>query len=132
MSTDKPYYNPEIWGGIECTINRVKNNFFDQTEYSGHYNRPGDIDAIAALNIKKIRYPVLWEKHQPFIDSTIDWSWTEKQLGALREKNIEIIAGLVHHGSGPSFTNLADPHFPELLAAYAKKVAEKFPWLQYY
>ncbi|HEU0064436.1 MAG TPA: family 1 glycosylhydrolase [Flavisolibacter sp.] len=132
MSTDKPYYNPEIWGGIECTINRVKNNFFDQTEYSGHYNRPEDLDAIAALNIKKIRYPVLWEKHQPRIDSIIDWSWTEKQLGALRGKNIEIIAGLVHHGSGPFFTNLADPHFPELLAAYAKKVAEKFPWLEYY
>ena len=65
MSMDKPYYNPEIWGGIECTINRVNNHFFDQLEFSGHYQRKDDIAAIARLGIKKIRYPVLWEKHQP-------------------------------------------------------------------
>ena len=24
----------ELWGGIECTINRVKDNYFDQLEYA--------------------------------------------------------------------------------------------------
>lgn len=129
---DNPYYNPEIWGGIECTINRVNNNFFDQLNYSGHYKRDGDIDQIAETGIKKIRYPVLWEKHQPEKDSTIDWSWTEKQLYRIKEKNIDVIAGLLHHGSGPSFTNMSDPDFPHLLAEYAGKVAQKFPWINYY
>jgi dTDP-4-dehydrorhamnose reductase len=35
----------EIWGGIECTINRIGNDFKDQLDYSGHYQRPGDIKA---------------------------------------------------------------------------------------
>ena len=49
----------ELWGGIECTINRVQNVFFDQLQYSQHYNRPGDIDLLAGTGIKKLRYPVL-------------------------------------------------------------------------
>jgi dTDP-4-dehydrorhamnose reductase len=129
---DKTSYNPEIWGGIECTINRVKNQFFDQLEYAGHYHREDDIEAIATLGINMIRYPLLWEKHEPQKNVEIDWSWTEKQLHKLRDKNIGIIAGLVHHGSGPAFTNLSDPQFPYDLAAYARKVAEKFPWITHY
>ena len=132
MDKPIPYCNPEIWGGIECTINRVNDHFFDQLQYAGHYNRPDDIDILAELGIKKIRYPVLWERHQPEKDRTIDWSWIEKQLTAIKEKGIDVIAGLTHHGSGPAFTNLADPQFPYLLAQYAKAVATKFPWIKYY
>ncbi|MBO9573111.1 MAG: family 1 glycosylhydrolase [Chitinophagaceae bacterium] len=126
------YYNPEIWGGIECTINRVKNNFFDQLQFSGHYYREDDIEHIAQLGIKKLRYPVLWEKHQPEKNRSIDWTWTSNQLHKIREKNIDVIAGLVHHGSGPAYTNLADENFPYYLAEYAKKVAKQFPWIDYY
>lgn len=126
------YCKPEVWGGIECTINRVQDSFRDQLLYSGHYNRPGDVEQFAALGIKKIRYPVLWEFHQPDQNKVIDWNWTEKQLNAFRENNITPIAGLVHHGSGPSFTDLCDKGFPYKLARYAKAVAKKFPWLEYY
>ena len=132
MDKQIQYCNPEVWGGIECTINRVKNNFFDQLEYSGHYYREDDIEHIARLEIKKLRYPVLWEKHQPQKNGSIDWTWTTKQLNKIREKNIDVIAGLVHHGSGPAYTNLADENFPYYLAEYAKKVAEQFPWIEYY
>ena len=65
MDKQIPYCNPDIWGGIECTINRVNDSYFDQLQYANHYDREGDINAIAELGIKKIRYPVLWEKHQP-------------------------------------------------------------------
>jgi dTDP-4-dehydrorhamnose reductase len=123
---------PEIWGGIECTINRVKKQYFDQLEYSGHYHRPEDLQHIAGIGVKKLRYPILWEKHQPQKDTVIDWTWTEGQLTTLREKGIDVIAGLVHHGSGPIFTNLLDKEFPYQLAAYARQVSEKFPWIQYY
>ncbi len=129
---DKPFYNPEIWGGIECTINRVNQHFFDQLQYAGHYDRKGDLCAIAQLGIKKIRYPILWEKHQPESDTQIDWSWTQQQLQTLRDYKINVIAGLVHHGSGPSFTKLSDKNFPNLLASYAGEVARQFPWIEYY
>ena len=126
------YCRPEIWGGIECTINRVQDSFRDQLLYSGHYSRPGDIAEISSLGIRKLRYPVLWEFHQPHQNKTIDWSWTEKQLDSIREHGITPIAGLVHHGSGPAFTDLGDKEFPYKLAKYAKAVAKKFPWLEYY
>ena len=124
--------NPEVWGGIECTINRVQDVFRDQLLYSGHYSRPGDIERFAELGIKKIRYPLLWEFHQPIASKPIDWSWTEKQLNSIRKKHIQPIVGLVHHGSGPAFTDLTDPDFPGKLALYAKAVAKKFPWIEYY
>jgi dTDP-4-dehydrorhamnose reductase len=126
------YCNPEVWGGVECTINRVQDVFRDQLLYSGHYTRPGDIERFAELGIKKLRYPILWEHHQPEANKIIDWTWTEKQLHSIRRKHIKPIAGLVHHGSGPGFTDLTDPEFPNKLALYAKAVAEKFPWLEYY
>jgi dTDP-4-dehydrorhamnose reductase len=133
MSKDEQFaYGPELWGGIECTINRVKDKYFDQLTYGQHYKRESDIELISELGIKKIRYPILWEKHQPAKDIEIDWGWTERRLSLLREKEIDVIAGLVHHGSGPDFTNLLDDQFPFLLAAYAKEVATKFPWLKYY
>lgn len=132
MDRPIPYYNPEIWGGIECTINRVKNNFFDQLQYSGHYYREDDIEHLAGLGIKKLRYPVLWEKHQPEKGGSIDWTWITRQLKKIREKNLDVIAGLVHHGSGPAYTHLADENFPYLLAEYAKQVAEQFPWIEYF
>jgi len=74
----------------------------------------------------------LWELHQPFQNKTIDWSWINKQLQSIRDNNIIPIAGLVHHGSGPAFTDLNDAEFPYKLASYAKAVAKKFPWIEYY
>jgi dTDP-4-dehydrorhamnose reductase len=132
MVNQTPYCSPEIWGGIECTINRVRQQYFDQLHYAGHYNRASDIDTIINTGIKKIRYPVLWEKHQPEKDTVIDWTWTEERLDAFRARGVDVIAGLVHHGSGPAYTHLLDPSFPELLAGYAAKVAEQFPWIEYY
>src|SRR5215204_7371381 len=99
MLTDKQQKlgSPEIWGGFECTINRVCNSYLDQFEYSGHYKRQEDIFAAASLGIKKIRYPILWEKHQPSLDKPIDWEATGQKLKLFQEQNIDIIAGLVHH-----------------------------------
>lgn len=104
----------------------------DQLEYSGHYNRRSDLDLLAGLGVKKLRYPVLWEKHQPESGQEIDWTDTSDRLSRLRELNIEPIAGLVHHGSGPSYVGIADDSFATGLANYAGDVARQFPWIKYY
>ncbi len=132
MHRKQSYRQPEIWGGIECTIVRIGDSFNDQLEYSGHYSRETDIATLAATGIKKLRYPILWEKHQPLPDQQIDWTWIEGQLNLIKSHGIDPIAGLVHHGSGPEYTSLADSKFPDLLADYAGKVAEKFPWIEFY
>jgi dTDP-4-dehydrorhamnose reductase len=133
MDTSYQLCNLEVWGGLECTINRVGDNFRDQLQYAGHYNRIDDIDRIAQLGITALRYPVLWENHQPsFANEEINWEHTSRQLEQIRAHQITLIAGLLHHGSGPAFTSLDDIYFPEKLAKYASKVAHRFPWIEYY
>lgn len=122
----------ELWGGIECSINRINDTYNDQLLLSGHYTRDGDIEKISGTGIKSMRYPVLWERHCPEPDTKIDWSHAEKNLTKLKASGITPIAGLVHHGSGPAHTNFYDGSFEEGLAAYAAEVAKKFPWIVYY
>lgn len=122
----------EIWGGMECSVNRVKNNYYDQLQFAGHYSRIEDLERIAELGIKKIRYPVIWENHKPAHDTIINWADMEKRLNKLRELDIDPIAGLVHHGSGPVYATIETEQFAYELAKYAKQVAEKFPWINYY
>jgi dTDP-4-dehydrorhamnose reductase len=51
-------------------------------------------------------------------------------LGALRDAGVEPIVTLLHHGSGPRYTDLLDPAFPALFAEYAESVARAFPWVR--
>ncbi len=122
----------EIWGGVECTVNRVGDVFFDQIKKSGHHSRIEDLDLFAELGITSIRYPVLWERVAPDGLENPDWRWSDRFLGRLRELDIRPIAGLLHHGSGPLETSLVDPDFPEKLAEFARMVAERYPWIEAY
>src|SRR3954468_3965057 len=99
---------PELWGGIEATVNRVGDEFFDQVKISGHDSRLDDIARIAEAGIKAFRYPVLWEKHAA---TPVDWGFSDEPLNAIRSFGIKPIAGLCHHGSGPAHTNLLEPTF---------------------
>jgi dTDP-4-dehydrorhamnose reductase len=122
----------ELWGGVECTYNRVREDYHDQCERSGHANRCSDLELIAELGFKKLRYPVLWEKVAPFGVSKADWSWTDERLWRLHELGIEPIVGLLHHGSGPRHTSLLDPRFPDLFTEFAEAVAKRYPWIRMY
>jgi dTDP-4-dehydrorhamnose reductase len=119
----------ELWGGVECTVNRVGDCFHDQMRWSGHGARADDLERFAALGISAVRYPLLWERLAPQSLSDIQWQWSDERLARLRDLAIAPIVGLVHHGSGPAYTSLADERFPELLARYARAVAERYPWV---
>jgi dTDP-4-dehydrorhamnose reductase len=124
--------NLELWGGVECTVNRVGETYSDQVRRSGHHDRPDDIALVASTGIKTLRYPVLWERVAPDGLIGADWSWTDDRLDRLRRLGIRPIAGLLHHGSGPRTTNLLDPDFPRLFAEYAGAVARRYPWIDLY
>jgi dTDP-4-dehydrorhamnose reductase len=124
---------PEIWGGIECSFNRVKDQYMDQLQYGGHYDRVlEDVEAIAALGIRTVRYPLIWERLHPSPGSHIDWNAVATPLNALRKRGVVPIAGLVHHGSGPRHADLLSDRFAPALAEFAGAVAEAFPWIEYY
>ncbi|MGH6609560.1 MAG: hypothetical protein ACRECQ_04825, partial [Burkholderiaceae bacterium] len=55
----------ELWGGVECTVNRVHDAFHSQLRASGHDRRSDDLDRFAQLGIRRLRYPVLWELTAP-------------------------------------------------------------------
>lgn len=126
-------YIPEVWGGIECSYNRVQSHYFDQVEYAGHYDRiANDIDTFSRLGITTMRYPVIWEKLCPTENSAIDWTTTDLALNLLREKKINPIAGLVHHGSGPKYADFTSAKFATGLKTFAGQVAQRYPWIKYY
>ena len=120
----------ELWGGVECTICRVGPRYRNQLHMTGHWQREEDLDQIASLGIRKLRYPVLWEVAQSRVGADFDFSWSDRRLGRLRELGIEVIAGLMHHGSGPEGTDLLDPEFPGHLARYAAAAAQRYPWIK--
>jgi dTDP-4-dehydrorhamnose reductase len=122
----------EMWGGVECTVCRVGDVFRDQTVLTGHHVRSSDLDRIAALGIKALRYPVLWERVAPDGLASADWSWTDQRLFRLRELGIQPVVTLCHHGSGPRSTGLLEPSFAGGLAAFARAVAERYPWITDY
>jgi dTDP-4-dehydrorhamnose reductase len=129
--TTSPVQTPlELWGGVECTIVRLGDEYRDQSAETGHSQRPEDLDLIAGLGIRTVRYPILWEAIAPERPDAFDWAWTDERLAMLRERGIRVIGGLLHHGSGPRYTSLLDPDFPKKLGDFAGRVADRYPWIE--
>ncbi|HYO97293.1 MAG TPA: family 1 glycosylhydrolase [Polyangiaceae bacterium] len=122
----------ELWGGIECTVNRVGDTFFDQVERTGHAGRLDDLDRLAALGTRALRFPILWERTARSGLGSFDFAWADARMQRLRELGIRPIVGLVHHGSGPRGTSLLEESFVEGLAEFAQAVAERYPWVEDY
>lgn len=121
-----------VWAGVECTVNRVGDQYFNQLQLNGHIDRLEDLDRFAELGIRAMRYPILWEQIAPQGLKQADWSWADQRLERLRALGIRPIVGLVHHGSGPRHTSLVDPGFPTQLAEFAAAVSDRYPWITHY
>ncbi len=122
----------ELWGGIECSRLRVGDRTFDQLSRSGHYDRIEDLDRIAALGIRRLRYPLLWERAATATPGSYDFSFADSRIPRLQSLGITPIAGLVHHGSGPDYTDLLDENFATGLADYAGRLVRRFPDLEWF
>ena len=122
----------ELWGGPECTVNRTNGLYRDQTRESGHHDRLSDLDRFAELGLRALRYPVLWERVAPNDPAERDWAWADERLSRLRELDVRPIVGLVHHGSGPHYTDLLSDSFAPGLADHAGAVARRYPWIDEY
>ncbi len=128
----RPLPGIELWGGVECTVRRAGEEYLDELELTGHSWRADDIQRFAELGIKRIRFPILWERVAANGPAKCDWSWSDHRLGLLRSLNVEPIVGLLHHGSGPKYTSLVDRDFPTKFADYALLVARRYPSVEMY
>lgn len=117
---------------MECTVNRVGDRYIDQLQRCGHRQRPDDLERFRALGLRTLRYPVLWEHSAPDSLQELDFSHSDERMAELRRLGVRPIVGLLHHGSGPRYTSLLDPELPGKLAAYARAVAERYPWVDAY
>src|SRR5215218_1666480 len=124
--------SPELWAGVECTVNRIDDNYSDQLERSGHALRIKDLERLSDLGVRRLRYPILWERTAPKNLDSIDRTWPDERMRKIQRLGLTPIVGLLHHGSGPRYTNLLDPEFPEKLAQYAGEVAKRYPWVTEY
>lgn len=120
----------EVWGGIECTLNRVNDQYFDQCTKNGHSLRLIDFQLFKDIGIKKLRYPCLWENVSMESPRKRNWEQLDEKLAEIRRLGMTPIAGFLHHGSGPKYTHLLDPNFPTLFAEYAKDFATRYPWIE--
>ena len=80
---------PELWAGVECTVNRVGDSYSDQLERSGHAVRVKDLERLAELGVRTIRYPILWERTAPEALDRFDWSWADERLDLLQQLGSE-------------------------------------------
>ena len=121
----------EIWASPEPTVARVDAaTVRDQLALTGHDARDGDVALLASLGVDASRTPVLWERSAPADPAAIELGWARRRLSLLRAAGLEPIVTLLHHGSGPAYTDLLDPAFPALFADYAETVARAFPWVK--
>lgn len=122
----------ELWGGHECTVNRVGDRYRDQTRLTGHHDRLSDLARFADLGIRKLRYPALWECIAPDHPAQRDWSWTDERLAEIGRLGMAPILGLLHHGSGPAYTSLTAENFVDLFTAFAAAAAQRYPHVQHW
>jgi dTDP-4-dehydrorhamnose reductase len=122
----------ELWGGVEPTVNRIADAFGDQLRRSGHWDRPEDLERFAALGLRTLRHPLLWELVAPNGLARADWTWFDQRFAQLQRLGIRPIAGLLHHGSGPRHTSLVADDFADGMAQFARACAERYPWVEDY
>ncbi len=120
---------PSLWGGVECTVNRLQGHYRDQLVLTGHDDNADDLDRIADLGLEALRYPLLWERTET-APGLFDWAWSDERLARLQRLGLRPILGLVHHGSGPRWTHLLDEGFAPGLARHAALAARRYPWVR--
>ena len=128
-----PLHRWNCGAGSNASVVRIGDEYRNQVVETGHRARFDDLDAMAELGVKAVRYPILWETVAPETPTELDFSWHDKRLEQPpRSAGSRSSPALVHHGSGPRYTSLLDPEFPDLLADYAAKVARRYPWIDYW
>jgi beta-glucosidase/6-phospho-beta-glucosidase/beta-galactosidase len=139
LAPDTPRLEPDdgfvVATGIECSAPVVGRGVRqDELRKTGHWERfEEDFALIRASNIRFVRYGVPFHvvaagpRARDF-----DWQWTDRAMGSLRDHGLEPILDLFHFGLPDDIGAVGDPILVERFEAYAREVAERYPWVRYY
>lgn len=125
--SDRFPHELECWAGLECTVNRVGDAYYNQFDHTHAASYEDFIDHPQRPAISALRYLASWEivsRDGQF------WDRITTDLAALRKRHIRPVVGLIHHGSGPPETDLLSPDFAKGLASHARETARRFPWVK--
>lgn len=84
-----------------------------------------EVDAMAELDVRALRYPLPWEFLSPNDPTHADWRWHNACLDRLRTLGVAPIAGLLHRGHPAQLAQ----ELPDRLARHAEQVATRHPWI---
>ncbi|HEY9154015.1 MAG TPA: family 1 glycosylhydrolase [Opitutaceae bacterium] len=99
----------------------------DEYELTQHYERwHEDIGLMKQIGVDSARYGLPWHQINPR-PNVWDFDWADRAVERLLELGIQPIIDLVHYGL-PSWIEsaYAHPEFPEYMAEYAGRVAERY------
>ena len=99
----------------------------DEYALTHHYRRwRADLDLMRELGVGMARYGIPWYRVNP-APGRWNWRWADGPLERMLALGIDPIVDLVHYGA-PRWIRggFLDPSFPERMAEYAGRVAERF------
>ncbi|HEX2100397.1 MAG TPA: family 1 glycosylhydrolase [Candidatus Synoicihabitans sp.] len=99
----------------------------DEYELTEHYTRwADDLALVPQCGARVMRYGLPWHRINPR-PGEWDWAWADQAIQRLLDLGIEPIIDLVHYGL-PGWIDRAylNPRYPELVAEYARRVAERW------
>lgn len=97
---------------------------YDMMQHDRFWSR--DLDLVVESGATQLRWGIPWYRVNPE-RGVWDWSWTDRVIGGMAERGIDLIADLVHYGT-PLWLEgeFASPDYPALVAEYSAKVADRY------
>ena len=123
--------------GIECSYPTIRGKDGktirrDQLEETYHYQHwKQDLQLVRDLGLRALRYGLPYYKTH-LGPGRYDWSFADDAMHEMQRLQIEPILDLLHFGVPDWLGNFQNPELPLHFAAYAKAVAERYPWVRFY
>jgi beta-glucosidase/6-phospho-beta-glucosidase/beta-galactosidase len=99
----------------------------DEYELIDHYGQwKTDIDLIASLGVRCVRYGVPWYRVNP-APGAWDWEWLDRVMEHMARREVRPIFDLVHYGT-PLWLrrSFVDPDYPMRVAEYAAETVSRY------